>query len=130
MRSIIPALAAVLAATVAGSGTAVAQRADHNAYARSGAPSGEREHLVVGRDRLAGCHSGHSWDRHRRGGCGFGYAGYGYAEDSWALYNNRSWSEDSYNDWWHDRPDRAYPRWMSHNRDCARRWYMGDTLTC
>jgi hypothetical protein len=48
----------------------------------------------------------------------------------WALYNNRSWEPDSYNDWWHDRPDRAYPRWMSRNQDCARRWYSGDVLTC
>ncbi len=48
----------------------------------------------------------------------------------WALYNNRGWQPDSYNDWWHDRPDRAFPRWMSHNRDCARRWYSADTLTC
>src|SRR5690242_8768499 len=22
----------------------------------------------------------------------------------WALYNNRSWAPDSYNDWWHDNP--------------------------
>lgn len=48
----------------------------------------------------------------------------------WALYNNRSWQPDSYNDWWHERPDRAYPRWMSRNLDCARRWYSADTLTC
>jgi hypothetical protein len=48
----------------------------------------------------------------------------------WALYNNRSWEPDSYNDWWHDRPERAYPRWLSHNQDCARRWYSGDVLTC
>jgi hypothetical protein len=48
----------------------------------------------------------------------------------WALYNNRSWSPDSYNDWWHDRPDRAYPAWMRHNEGCARQWYAGDTLRC
>jgi hypothetical protein len=28
----------------------------------------------------------------------------------WALYNNRSWAPDSYNDWWHDRPDRPIRR--------------------
>jgi hypothetical protein len=48
----------------------------------------------------------------------------------WALYNNRSWSPDSYNDWWHDRPDRAYPAWMRHNEGCARQWYAADTLRC
>jgi hypothetical protein len=48
----------------------------------------------------------------------------------WALYNNRSWDSDSYNDWWHDRPDRAYPAWLRHNRDCQRMWFAGDTLRC
>ena len=48
----------------------------------------------------------------------------------WALYNNRSWEPDIYNDWWHDRPDRAYPAWMRHNQDCQRMWFAGDTLRC
>jgi hypothetical protein len=48
----------------------------------------------------------------------------------WALYNNRSWESDSYNDWWHDRPDRAYPRWMSNNKDCARMWWSGGGWRC
>jgi hypothetical protein len=48
----------------------------------------------------------------------------------WALYNNRSWAPDSYNDWWHDRPDRAYPAWMRRNQGCQRPWYSGDVLTC
>lgn len=48
----------------------------------------------------------------------------------WALYNNRSWEPDSYNDWWHDRPDRAYPAWMRRNQDCDRHWFSGDTLRC
>src|ERR1044071_686488 len=45
----------------------------------------------------------------------------------WALYNNRSWDPDSYNDWWHDRPDRAFPRWVQHNEDCTpdRMWWSG-----
>ncbi len=48
----------------------------------------------------------------------------------WALYNNRSWDPDSYNDWWHDRPNRAYPHWMTMNQDCQRRWFAGDVLRC
>jgi hypothetical protein len=48
----------------------------------------------------------------------------------WALYNNRSWEADSYNDWWHDRPDRAYPAWLRRNQDCQRQWFSGDTLRC
>ncbi len=50
--------------------------------------------------------------------------------DDWAYANNQSWNSDSYNDWWHDEPSRAYPHWMAHNRDCARQWYAGDTLRC
>ena len=60
--------------------------------------------------------------------CGDGVGGWYGGE--WALYNNRTWEADSYNDWWHDRPERAYPAWMRRNQDCARQWYSGDTLTC
>ena len=42
----------------------------------------------------------------------------------WALYNNRSFESDSYNDWWHDRPDRSYPRWLS-NGGSDRIWWSG-----
>jgi hypothetical protein len=48
----------------------------------------------------------------------------------WALYNNRSWEADSFNDWWHDRPDRAFPRWMQANQDCARMWWGGGGWRC
>lgn len=72
-------------------------------------------------------------DRHIRrdrgfADCGSGVAGWYGGE--WAEYNNRSWESDSYNDWWHDRPDRAFPRWMSRNQDCARQWYAGNVLSC
>jgi len=43
---------------------------------------------------------------------------------------NRSFDPDRWNDWWHERPERAFPRWMSRNQDCARRWYCADVLTC
>lgn len=64
---------------------------------------------------------------HRRGN---GEIGTWINGGEWALYNNRTWEADSYNDWWHDRPERAYPAWMRRNQDCARQWYSGDTLTC
>ena len=57
---------------------------------------------------------------------GFG----GWYGGEWAIYNNRTWEADSYNDWWHDRPDRAYPAWMRRNQDCSRQWFSGDTLRC
>jgi hypothetical protein len=37
--------------------------------------------------------------------------GFGWNE-GWALYNNRSFAPDSFNDWWHERPQRSFPRWM------------------
>jgi hypothetical protein len=61
--------------------------------------------------------------------------GWAYADGSWALYNNRSWEPDSYNDWWHDRPDRAYPRWVQEQRmrgTCTpdRMWWSGSGWHC
>jgi hypothetical protein len=60
-------------------------------------------------------------------GCAaFGAAGY-FDEDI-----NRDWDSDSFNDWWHDRPDRAYPRWISHNDNCTpdRMWWSGSGWHC
>jgi hypothetical protein len=48
----------------------------------------------------------------------------------WALHNNRGWAPDSYNDWWHDRPDRAYPRWTRTNQNCERIWWSGSGWRC
>lgn len=48
----------------------------------------------------------------------------------WAHYNNRTFEPDSFNDWWHDRPDRAYPRWMSNNQNCERMWWSGSGWRC
>jgi hypothetical protein len=58
----------------------------------------------------------------------YGYAGGYYDPGDYDA--NRSFSPDKWNDWWHERPERAFPRWMSRNRDCARQWYAGDVLTC
>jgi hypothetical protein len=41
-----------------------------------------------------------------------------------------AWRANSYNDWWHDRPDRAYPRWMANNQDCQRLWWSGGGWRC
>jgi hypothetical protein len=76
----------------------------------------------------------HDGDRHdgdfrNAGPCGGGVFADWYGGE-WAYYNNRSWESDSYNDWWHDRPDRAYPAWMRNNQNCDRRWFAGDTLRC
>ncbi|HEU5481710.1 MAG TPA: hypothetical protein VFU80_01280 [Sphingomicrobium sp.] len=56
--------------------------------------------------------------------------GFGWYGGEWALYNNRSWESDSYNDWWHDNPSRAYPRWFQNNRNCDRMWAGGGVWRC
>lgn len=50
--------------------------------------------------------------------------------DGWALYNNRTFEHDSYNDWWHERPWRSYPRWVQNNTNCDRMWQGGGTWRC
>jgi hypothetical protein len=117
MNTLRLALAASIAALVVG-GTAQAQaQAQARARGMSGGFDGDRHHRRMDqrddRRRIADAALITDWN----GG-------------EWALYNNRSWQPDSYNDWWHDRPDRAFPQWMSHNQDCARPWYSGDTLRC
>ena len=56
----------------------------------------------------------------------------------WGYYDtdiNASWEADSFNDWWHDRPDRAYPRWVRDGRhdegcDPERMWWSGSGWHC
>lgn|SRR4051794_10017729 len=77
-------------------------------------------------------HHGGQRDVHVHRGIPAGYPGFGYAayNESSDFDGNRSFDPEKWNDWWHDRPDRAYPRWLSRNQDCARPWYRGDVLTC
>jgi hypothetical protein len=75
--------------------------------------------------RGSGDHHGDRHRRHHSRGDAF-YAGY-YDSD---IGENRSWQPDSYNDWWHDRPDRAFPRWMTHNQNCERLWWSGGGWRC
>ena len=53
-----------------------------------------------------------------------------YYPGAWAEYNNRGWDSDSYNDWWHDRPDRSVPRWVQRNGNCQRQYWSGGGWTC
>ena len=36
-----------------------------------------------------------------------------------------AWRSDGFNDWWHDRPERSYPRWLLSNHNCDRMWWSG-----
>ena len=40
------------------------------------------------------------------------------------------WRSDSFNDWWHDRPDRAFPRWVANNPNCQRQYWAGGGWRC
>ena len=86
------------------------------------------------------CRDGDRRDGRRDGrgdfrfGCRFA-DGFAYADGEWALYNNRAFDPDSYNDWWNDRPDRAFPRWVQeqHARgscDPDRMWWSGSGWHC
>lgn len=98
-----------------------------NANATVGTLGGAQPGFVVG--------SGHPGFDGRRGKSGRGVSGSSSGGvwingGQWAQYNNETFRSDSYNDWWHDRPDRAYPAWMRNNQNCARQWYAGNTLRC
>lgn len=50
-------------------------------------------------------------------------------------YDDRDWAPQSANDWWHDRPDRAFPRWVLEQRargtcDPDRMWWSGNGWHC
>jgi hypothetical protein len=62
---------------------------------------------------------------HHGGNTGFGNGGVWISAGEWARYNNEAFKSDSYNDWWHDRPDRAYPAWVRNNRQCRLYWSGG-----
>jgi hypothetical protein len=116
--------------TAAAAATALIVTGPAAAQSFAGSSSGSwGSHSFVGvpaNSNVAGVHV------HRRHGGGFAGAGYyssGY--NDYGDYDaNRSFDPEKWNDWWHDRPDRAFPRWMGRNQDCARRWYSGDVLTC
>ena len=72
-------------------------------------------------------HDGRSDRRDFDGDDGFGNFYYSYDFDG-----NRSFDPDKWNDWWHERPWRAYPRWVQYNRNCdpSRMWQGGGVWRC
>ena len=40
------------------------------------------------------------------------------------------WRPESFNDWWHERPTRAYPAWMARNQQCERQYWSGGGWRC
>ena len=127
MRALVLALAAPLAALAIAS-PAQAQKADRGFAARS-----DGSNLDPGfpdwRDSRGGFDGRHDRRRHRRFGDSVVVGPLTWNE-GWALYNNRTFESGSYNDWWHDRPDRAYPRWVWTNKNCERMWWSGGGWRC
>jgi hypothetical protein len=101
--------------------------------ASSGSGRIQRDDFRRGEPRLQGCdRRGPRLDGDRRGRRSSCEISTGTWVDGgeWALYNNRSWESDSYNDWWHDQPWRSYPRWVTKNEDCQRLWWSGGGWRC
>ncbi len=121
MKYVLLATAAGLAAAAVSASPAQAQSSASAAFV--GVPSGDAGVRV---------HRGGHGDRRRRDGRFDDGAAIGTWVDGgqWALYNNRSWESDSYNDWWHDRPDRAFPRWVQNNQFCERKYWSGGNWRC
>lgn len=74
----------------------------------------------------------HGDHRFRRGFEG-GFADSGY--DLQSSYDDRDWAPDTGNDWWNDRPDRAFPRWVQEQHahgtcDPDRMWWSGSGWHC
>ena len=143
MRVMLLAAAGSLAALAAGTGPAAAQQFAADGF--SGGHHGRHGGFIDGqrfdRDFACGLRDRSNRDivdrrgRHGRDGrrdrgfrdCLFAGDFYGGA---WAYYNNRTFDSDSYNGWWHDRPDRAYPRWFQNNQNCDRMWWGGGVWRC
>jgi len=119
MRNLLLAAAAVLAAAAITAAPATAQSAAAGAFAGASShgsgQSGSSQFVNPGWDRH---------DRHRRrGDNGDVFIG------EWPQQGDTVWRSNSFNDWWHDRPDRAFPRWVQNGK-CERPWWHGDTLSC
>jgi hypothetical protein len=41
-----------------------------------------------------------------------------------------AWRHNSFNDWWHERPHRSFPRWVQNNENCERQWWSGGVWRC
>ncbi len=123
MRLVLVAAAIAVAVPSA----AEAQRPGGSGFSSAGAGSGAsardrmRDNPDFGRDDRDDRH-----DRRRRGHVILlgGYGGYADRDI------DRSWQPDSFNDWWHERPHRSHPAWMSRNENCERMYWSGGGWRC
>ena len=57
-----------------------------------------------------------------------GFDGFLVYDREWQ--GDTAWRANSYNDWWHERPWRSYPRWVHNNSNCEREWQGGGVWRC
>ena len=127
MRSSLLAVAAAFGAACLPHSAASAQNFTAQDFA---SPAfGDQGVVSVGGNGFHGGFGHDGRDGHRRRRSGTVVVG-GWGNEGWAMYNNRTFEPDSYNDWWHDRPDRAFPRWMQSNGNCQRMWWSGGGWRC
>ena len=122
---------AALAAALALPASAGAQQAFGNGMHHPHSSNFGRAPSLGDLGQCSNVNGGHG--RHDRGTVNC-YGGWAYADGEWAYSNNRSWDSNSYNDWWNDRPDRAFPRWVQeqHGGPCEpdRMWWSGTGWHC
>ena len=102
--------------------------------APAAAQAGERDHAAFA---PVGTHFSLSSNvriHRRRDGRDFGRRSNREAGDLYFPYREYQgatlWGSEGFNDWWHDRPDRAYPRWIGNNQNCERLWWSGGGWRC
>ena len=118
MRAILLAASATLAALTA---AAPAQAQNSTAGAFVGVPA---VNIHRGGGQFGDFRRDFDRRRHHRGNdTGYVYLDREYQGDT-------VWKSDSFNDWWHDRPDRSMPRWMMNNQNCQRLWWSGGSWRC
>lgn len=131
MRTMLLGLAASLAAIVPAAPAAALDPA-HSQFTAGAAASvtvhrGRPGHLVgdFRRDHR-GRHGDRDRDDRRRHR---GFDGGVFIGDR-EYQGDSAWRPTSYNDWWHERPWRSYPRWVQNNQNCERQWQGGGVWRC
>jgi hypothetical protein len=127
MHALLLATTAALAVILSSGAPAMAQSGSNQGLSAANQVRVHRSHVRQFRDDDRD-HRRFDRRRHSDFGDDIVIGNYGsYGE--WGRYNNRSFDPDSFNDWWHERTWRSYPRWVA-NRTCDRMWWGGGTWRC
>lgn len=129
MRTMLLGLAAPLAAIAFPAAPAAALDPAHSQFTVGAAAS-----VTVHR---GGPHFNGDFRRHRHGDGRFhrdrrrgrNLDGFVYFDDR-EYQGDTVWRHNSYNDWWHERPNRSFPRWVQNNQNCERQWWSGAGWRC